>query len=237
MKILLNRFCPKGLSTDQISYEQLLAKFTQSPPDKTPTAKQLEASDVGILYQHCDADGRFYILENGFILYRYTKEIFISGKRKLQNKSTVIPTNKVRFAYDSLTSNNLDIIPKEVYKDLPFLNVILMFATIRLQNNVNSKEKTIVSFHIEDEERSMKLSSPDFADTYVAEISVDYQKLYLALDTLTDKQKEVVYLYYYERLNQEQIASKIGIGRTSVQDRLDGALKKLKKHQNLHELL
>lgn len=49
------------------------------------------------------------------------------------------------------------------------------------------------------------------------------------LSLLTDKQREVFVLYYHDGFNQYEIAEILGIDRTSVQDRLDAALKKIKK--------
>ena len=49
------------------------------------------------------------------------------------------------------------------------------------------------------------------------------------LDALTEKQREVFILYYREGYTQVQIAKMLGVDQTSVRDRLDGALKKIRK--------
>ena len=49
------------------------------------------------------------------------------------------------------------------------------------------------------------------------------------LESMTDKQREVFTLYYYDGLKQREIAERLGISRDSVNDRLEGALKKVKK--------
>ena len=49
------------------------------------------------------------------------------------------------------------------------------------------------------------------------------------LESLTEKQREVFLLYYYDGLKQREIAERLGISRDSVNDRLEGALKKVKK--------
>lgn len=56
------------------------------------------------------------------------------------------------------------------------------------------------------------------------------QMLRQAFKKLTKKQKEVIKLIYWKNLTQEDTAKKLGISRASVQNRLDGALKKLKKY-------
>lgn len=49
------------------------------------------------------------------------------------------------------------------------------------------------------------------------------------LDRMTEKQREVFILYYRDGYKQEEIGDMLGIGRTTVEDRLEAALKKMKK--------
>lgn len=49
---------------------------------------------------------------------------------------------------------------------------------------------------------------------------------------LTKKQMEVLELFYEKNMTLEQIAEKLKISKTSVQDRLDGAIRKFKKHMS-----
>ena len=48
------------------------------------------------------------------------------------------------------------------------------------------------------------------------------------LESMTDKQREVFILYYYDGFKQRQIAEMLGISRDSVNDRLEGALRRAK---------
>jgi len=236
MKILLNRFCPKGLPLEQITYEALLEKFTKKPGYKTPTEKQLEASDIGILYQHCDDNGRFYILENGLILYRYKKMKEINGCDKLVDRSTVISTDKSKISYSYCTGEKFTI-PKEVYKDLPFFKVLQIFATIRIEHNISSLEDTRALYALNKAKKERFLASTDLDEFVQVEMSIDYQQVRDAIESLTDEQKEAIYLCDYENLTQEKAAELIGITRSSVQSRLKGAYSNLEKRKNLKELL
>ena len=49
------------------------------------------------------------------------------------------------------------------------------------------------------------------------------------LDAMTEKQREVFVLYYKEGYTQQEIADMLGIERRTVGNRLEGALKKVKK--------
>ncbi len=52
----------------------------------------------------------------------------------------------------------------------------------------------------------------------------------LAMSLLTPKQKQVVHMKFWGRLNNKEIAKKVKISPKAVQYRMDGALKKLKKY-------
>ena len=47
---------------------------------------------------------------------------------------------------------------------------------------------------------------------------------------MTEKQREAFVMYFRDGMTQEEIASNIGVSRDSVNDRLEGALKKAKKY-------
>lgn len=49
------------------------------------------------------------------------------------------------------------------------------------------------------------------------------------LESMTDKQREVFLLYYRDGYKQREIADLLNVDQTSVRDRLNGSLKKLKK--------
>ena len=72
----------------------------------------------------------------------------------------------------------------------------------------------------------------DFWDEDNAEMLADKElrRLYAAMSKLTERQMEVVQLYFYKGMTQQEIAEKIGIGRRSVGNCLEGALKKIRKN-------
>ena len=72
----------------------------------------------------------------------------------------------------------------------------------------------------------------DFLDEDNAEMLADKElrRLYAAMSKLTERQMEVVQLYFYKGMTQQEIAEEIGIGRRSVGNCLEGALKKIRKN-------
>ena len=54
-------------------------------------------------------------------------------------------------------------------------------------------------------------------------------KMANAIKHLTQAQAEVIEMYFFQDMTLDAIAERLGISRAGVQDRLNGALKKLKK--------
>ena len=71
----------------------------------------------------------------------------------------------------------------------------------------------------------------DFMEAENAEMLADEElrRLYAAIGKLTERQKEVIELYYFKGMTQQEIAEELGIGRRSVGNVLEGAIKKIKK--------
>ena len=69
-----------------------------------------------------------------------------------------------------------------------------------------------------------------FEDSFEASFqNFNDPRLYRAMLTLTDKQKEACGLYYRDQLNEREIAEMLGIGQQRVSKRLLAAKKKIKK--------
>ena len=71
----------------------------------------------------------------------------------------------------------------------------------------------------------------DFMDEENAEMLAEEEirKLYAAMSKLTERQQEIIQLYFYKGLNQYEIAEELGIARPVVSKIMAAAIKKLKK--------
>ncbi|NLJ59296.1 MAG: sigma-70 family RNA polymerase sigma factor [Tissierellia bacterium] len=65
-------------------------------------------------------------------------------------------------------------------------------------------------------------------DTAAHSILIDIKRAVIC-GGLTEKQMEVVWLYFLRCMPQEQIARKLSISRQSVNERLNGAIRKIQK--------
>ena len=107
--------------------------------------------------------------------------------------------------------------------------VLAMKGEERLAHNTESREEYIVSFHLENDgsDYAKEAAAPDFTDALLDKMEAEIQSEQLrnALSKLTHKQYIVVMMYFFENMTQEEIAIRLGITRSSVNSRLQGALK------------
>lgn len=71
----------------------------------------------------------------------------------------------------------------------------------------------------------------DFMEAENAEMLADQElrRLYAAMGKLTERQKEIIELYYFKGMTQQEIAEELGICQQSVNRIMTQAIKKLKK--------
>lgn len=228
MKVSLSRFHGKRQTESDVTLEMLLKKFTKTRWYKTPTRKQLLQSDDVMLYRYQSENGRITIMASGYALCEYR-----DGEKM---RATVIPLEEFEFAYESVTGIR-QVVALEEYKDTPCLNILLMMQEIRAIHNTDSRENAKVKIHLEDflNQYTEWLSQEDFVDKLLQVLEPCNEKELLihrlqeAMKKLTVKQQEAIKRYYEDNLTQEKIAEELGISRSAVEDRLEGALTKLRK--------
>lgn len=71
----------------------------------------------------------------------------------------------------------------------------------------------------------------DFLDEDNAEMLADRElrRLYAAMSKLTERQTEVIQLYFYKGMTLQEIAEELGITKPAVHYAMKGALKKMRK--------
>ena len=71
----------------------------------------------------------------------------------------------------------------------------------------------------------------DFLDEENAEMIADdeLRRLYAAMRKLTERQREVIELYYFKEMTQQEIADELGITQVAVTQCMSRAIKTLKK--------
>lgn len=206
-----------------MTLKQLQALVTRTE-EKTPTHKKLRESGIPVIMKTHIENSIVTVYENGFTSYSKT----INSKVH----TTVFAVDMINWSY-SFVDGQTFTVPKSEYENLDAATVLAMKGEERLAHNTESREEYKVSFHLENDgtDYAKEAAAPDFTDAFLnkMESEIQSEQLRNALSKLTQKQYIVVKMYFFDGMTQEEIAVRLGIERSSVSSRLQGALKKLKK--------
>ena len=207
--------------------------------EKLPSRKKLESMNSNIILQLNIGTQELTVYQNGFAIY--------SNLVGTKTRYTVFSVEKLELRYEFSKNPN----PPIRLSDYPAFDnyeageILMMCGQDRLDYNTYNREQNHTKQTLDSSGNyyapqycaPKKLSSTrrDFTDDVVEHLSPEIEKNYSqelkeAMSHLKEKQMEVIQLYFYHDMTQQQIADKLGISRSSVQDRLDGALKKLRKY-------
>ena len=139
---------------------------------------------------------------------------------------TVLDVNRCGdYRYD-FNDGTYEVVPAEVFEEVEWTVRLVMEGERRLENNRSKISRDYEEFALScDGTDWCDAAMVDFMEAENAEMLADEElrKLYAAMSKLTERQQEVVQLYFYKGLN---LADELGIARRSVGDCLEGALKK-----------
>lgn len=206
---------------------------------KLPTHKQLLDSNIPIILQMNIGNAELIVYKNGLVCYSDV----ISEKIHY----TVFSIDKLELKYEFTNkyTPSLKLSDYPELKEYDAVEILCMCGKDRLDYNTYNRERQHGSTSLTDEGlpyeikvrpiKKLTHNEPDFTDMVINKLEpVENDKKYLqlkeAMEHLTEKQLEVIQLYFFENLTQHAIANKLGIGRTTVEDRLNSALKKLRKY-------
>lgn len=136
------------------------------------------------------------------------------------------------YRYD-FNDGTYEVVPAEVFEDAEWSVRLVMEGERRMESN---RSKTVAI----NEAASLDCDGSDWSDAVMVDFmeeenaeklaDEEIRKLYAAMTKLTERQQEVLQLYFYKGLNQYEIADELGMRQQSVSDCLNGALKKIKKN-------
>ena len=146
---------------------------------------------------------------------------------------TVLDVNRCGdYRYD-FTDGTYQVVPAEVFEEAEWSVRLVMEGERRLENNRSKISRDYEEFALAcDGSDWTDAAMIDFMEKENAEMLADEElrKLYAAMSELTDRQTEVIQLYFYKGMSQEEIAEELGIGQRAVSYSLTGALKKIRKN-------
>ena len=181
---------------------------------RIPSVKSLKEHKV-VVKEMINADTTISVYDHGYVLYT-------AG-----NQSTVFPLHSCDdYEYVSVTGDNKEF-NKEFFDNENWYIRLLMEAEDRMaysQSKISTNHGVFSKSDVTDDAEIMRGSSKDFVDDVI-----DREILHALIKELTERQKMVLNLVYFEEMRQQDVADYLGIKQQSVNDLLNRALKTMKK--------
>lgn len=188
---------------------------------RIPSVKSLKEHKV-VVKEMINADTTISVYDHGYVLYT-------AG-----NQSTVFPLHSCDdYEYVSVTGDNKEF-NKEFFDNENWYIRLLMEAEDRMaysQSKISTNHGVFSNSDVTDDAEIMRGSSKDFVDDVI-----DREILNALIKELTERQKTVLNLVYFEEMRQQDVADYLGIKQQSVNDLLNRALKTMKKKAENEEL-
>ena len=179
-----------------------------------PSMKSLKEHKV-VVKEMINADTTISVYDHGYVLYT-------AG-----NQSTVFPLHSCDdYEYVSVTGDNKEF-NKEFFDNENWYIRLLIEAEDRMaysQSKISTNHGVFSNSDVTDDAEIMRGSSKDFVDDVI-----DREILNALIKELTERQKTVLNLIYFEEMRQQDVADYLGIKQQSVNDLLNRALKTMKK--------
>ena len=158
--------------------------------------------------------------ENGYAVY------------EVDGSHTVMAVDRCNdYRYD-FTDGTYEVIPAEAFEDVEWSVRLLMEGERRMEHNLNKRvaDSENVSLECDGSDWSVAVMV-DFLDEDNAEMLTDRElrRLYAVMSKLTERQTEVIQLYFYKGMTLQEIAEELGITKPAVHYAMKGALKKMRK--------
>ena len=181
---------------------------------RIPSVKSLKEHKV-VVKEMINADTTISVYDHGYVLYT-------AG-----NQSTVFPLHSCDdYEYVSVTGDNKEF-NKEFFDNENWYIRLLMETEDRMaysQSKISTNHGVFSNSDVTDDAEIMRGSSKDFVDDVI-----DREILHALIKELTERQKMVLNLVYFEEMRQQDVADYLGIKQQSVNDLLNRALKTMKK--------
>lgn len=181
---------------------------------RIPSVKSLKEHKV-VVKEMINADTTISVYDHGYVLYT-------AG-----NQSTVFPLHSCDdYEYVSVTGDNKEF-NKEFFDNENWYIRLLIEAEDRMaysRSKISTNHGVFSNSDVTDDAEIMRGSSKDFVDDVI-----DREILHALIKELTERQKMVLNLVYFEEMRQQDVADYLGIKQQSVNDLLNRALKTMKK--------
>lgn len=203
-----------------ITLHELKGKIDAVVEKKLPSFKALMEMKPVAVAQTTVKDASLTVYQNGYAVY------------EMDGAHTVMAVDRCGdYRYD-FTDGTYQVVPAETFEDTEWSVRLLMEGERRMEHNLNNRvaDAENVSLECDGSDWSAAVMV-DFLDENNADLLADQElrRLYAAMSKLTERQSEILQLYFYKGMNQEEIGEELGISQRAVSYSLTGALKKIRK--------
>lgn len=203
-----------------ITLRELKARVETVLEKKIPGYKQLmEMKSVAVARTMVNG-AVITAYQNGYAVY------------EADDAHTVLDVNRCGdYRYD-FTDGTCQVVPAEVFEEAEWSVRLVMEGERRLENNRSKISRDYEEFALAcDGSDWTDAAMIDFMEKENAEMLADEElrKLYAAMSKLTERQTEVIQLYFYKGMTLQEIAEELGMSKPAVHYSMQGALKKIRK--------
>ena len=204
-----------------ITLRELKEKIDAVVEQKLPTFKTLMEQEPVAVAQTVVNDASLTVYENGYAVY------------EVDGAHTVMAVDRCGDCRYDFTDGTYQIIPAEEFEEMEWSIRLLMEGERRMEHNRNKTSDKFENTALECDGSDWSAAvMVDFLDDGKAELLADKElrRLYAAMSKLTERQSEIIQLYYYKGMTQEEIGAELGLKKCTICRELAGALKKIKKN-------
>lgn len=203
-----------------ITLRELKTKIDAVTEKKLPQYKQLMEQNPVAVAQTSVNGATITAYQNGYAVYE------MDGARSVM---AVDRCGDYRYDFNDGT---YQVVPAEVFEEVEWSLRLIMEGERRLEHNLNKTSSKYEAAVLECDGSDWSDSiMVDFLEEENAEMLADEElrRLYAAMGKLTERQREVIELYYFKGMTQQEISEELGICQQSVNRIMTQAIKKLKK--------
>ena len=211
----------RNSKNEHITFKTLRSMVRSTIGKNKPTAKYLRENEKPVAIS---ADGSMAVYPSGFVTYKS-----VTGSTVVNLAECGSYTYTFYDGGDGLPEKQT--VPAEALDQMEWSVVVALRGEEQAaENNMNRTG---------DRMGNRKYAYEDGTDPWeqlenqteedVLERIVRQDSIAELLDCLTDRQRRIVKLYFFEQLTQQQIADALGIRQQSVTDALRAALKRMRK--------
>ncbi len=203
-----------------ITLRELKARINAVTQKKLPKYAQLMEQNPAVVAKTVVNGATLTAYQNGYAVY------------EMNGAHTVMAVDRCGdYRYD-FSDGTYQVVPAEVFEEAEWSLRLIMEGERRLEHNLNKTSSKYEAAVLECDGSDWSDSiMVDFLEEENIEMLADEElrRLYAAMRKLTERQKEVIELYYFKGMTQQEIADELGVSKPGVHYALQGALKKLKK--------